>query len=329
MPESIAHCVALATNGSLAGFSLCISLVGVPTLLASKRVLELFPTFYGRGKNLAIAHITVGTIANLLTYKETKEPKYLWTAGFTAALVPLTMITLMPINNQFFAMAASPSHDNAKATVLFKQWGRRQWGRTVSSIIAFGHKAVEFINQQVRFECNAIRAQAKIQANQYVTHVRKMTMRDFMFKYNADTQSILLEQADQRKQQGVLGIHQKRTTDEVDTYTPLRASPEPKTKKKRRSTIVRLDSLNDPASMQQEELLYPEPPLLLHLRRPGYPILTIQLDKTQVPTEDDQYLFEHSDERWGGLDHKQRGVVAEQLVALRDQLDEYIDFVSK
>ncbi|KAI8073008.1 hypothetical protein BC940DRAFT_232392 [Gongronella butleri] len=137
---SLAQTIALGANGSLAGFSLCVSLVTIPSFLQTGKAVEAFPLFYGRAARFAISHVTVSTAANLIAYYYgSRDVKHLYAAALTAAFIPLTFTLLMPINRTLLSIAATDdkNRNHAQANALVDQWSTRQWTRTISSLVAF------------------------------------------------------------------------------------------------------------------------------------------------------------------------------------------------
>ncbi|KAI8073013.1 hypothetical protein BC940DRAFT_102040 [Gongronella butleri] len=104
----------------------------------------------------------------------------------------------------------------------------------------------------------------------------------------------------------------KRRVSQVPRTAPLEPKP-----KKRRNTIVR----NSDLSMQlDEDENTPREPLLLHIRAPDHPVLTLQL--TQDATA--PFEFERADDQWKNLTDTQKQQMLFQLEPLYEKLAQYI-----
>ncbi|KAI8072749.1 hypothetical protein BC940DRAFT_291534 [Gongronella butleri] len=150
MVDSLAPLMAMAINGSFACFSLRLSTFTAPALANGPRPQHAFPDFFARGARVARFHITAGVLVNGLAYYRSKDTRYLWAAGLTATVPPITTALMMPINRRLFALAAeslntAPSvacRANALGKHLMQQWMARQWARTLVTTAAF---AVHFL----------------------------------------------------------------------------------------------------------------------------------------------------------------------------------------
>lgn len=130
--------VGLFTNGLFTGLSLCMNLVAVPSIRASKDPLPVFLTVYNRASKLAVSNIVLGTAANLLCYYRTKNNKYLIISALGFFSFPWTLMFMMPTNKKLFAIENEGSdYDRHKVDTLVQKWDKLQYVRTITGTAAF------------------------------------------------------------------------------------------------------------------------------------------------------------------------------------------------
>jgi hypothetical protein len=137
MTNQIIELITLLTAGLTAGSAIYISLVIHPAWLktSTQSAVENFaPVFNGSFVSQAffsMIAILGGIVLGLLT------EQYLWIVGSVIMIIniPLTKISLMPINN--ILLGKKDEFSDSKAIELFKKWGNLQWIRTSVVIIPF------------------------------------------------------------------------------------------------------------------------------------------------------------------------------------------------
>jgi hypothetical protein len=128
--------VALACTALFAGAALYINLVEHPARLECGT--ELAATEFGPSYRMATAMqgtlAVVGALAGLGAWWMTRDPLRLWAALMLGAVVPFTLIVILPTNKALL----DPALDRASAGArdLLVRWGRLHAVRTALSLVA-------------------------------------------------------------------------------------------------------------------------------------------------------------------------------------------------
>jgi len=130
--------LATLSAGLFAGAALYVSLVEHPARLSlgpGAAVQEFAPS-YRRGAAMQAPLSLIGALAGIA--RGVTGGSAAWLAGGLAlgALVPFTLIVILPTNKRLLAETLDPT--SAEAQRLLSRWGRLHGVRTVVSLVVFG-----------------------------------------------------------------------------------------------------------------------------------------------------------------------------------------------
>ena len=123
--------------GTFFGAAAYISLAQHPATLqtGTQFAAEFFPPMYALASRMQIALAVGGTLAGATQWYVTRDS--LWAAG--AALlffvIPFTLVSLNPINDQLLESASQRSAPETDR--LLNAWAPRHWVRTIASGLSF------------------------------------------------------------------------------------------------------------------------------------------------------------------------------------------------
>ena len=130
--------LATLSAGLFAGAALYVSVVEHPARLSlgPRAALQEFAPSYQRGAALQVPLSLVGALAAIARWVTGGSAA--WLAGGLAlgALVPFTLIVILPTNKRLLAETLDPT--SAEAPRLLSRWGRLHGVRTVVSLVVFG-----------------------------------------------------------------------------------------------------------------------------------------------------------------------------------------------
>jgi hypothetical protein len=133
MPEFIAP----FCSGVFFGVALCITWVELPAAFEVGPAFagRLFSPMYRRAAPLQVALAAVGTLSGAWSWWRGSGRLWLLGALLLFAVVPFTLVRIMPVNNQL--SAAGREVESLDTEQLLRQWGRLHAVRTVLSGLAF------------------------------------------------------------------------------------------------------------------------------------------------------------------------------------------------
>jgi hypothetical protein len=133
----IAALLARLACGIFFGAALYISLVQHPATLTTGIDFagRFFAPMYERAAVMQVSAVLVGTTAGLLAWWQGAGARWLAGAMLLAAVVPLTLLVMMPVNTELLKLAAGPP--NPDAADLLARWARLHAVRAALSGAAF------------------------------------------------------------------------------------------------------------------------------------------------------------------------------------------------
>lgn len=134
----IASVVAAACAGLFAGAALYINAVEHPARLSCGTELAVreFAPSYKRATALQASLALLGAASGLLAAWRERDLLMLAGSLLLGAVVPFTLIVILPTNRRLLDPALDPGSGDARA--LLTRWGRLHGVRTVLSLLAFG-----------------------------------------------------------------------------------------------------------------------------------------------------------------------------------------------
>jgi hypothetical protein len=129
--------IAVACAGLFAGAALYINLVEHPARMASGSELAVreFGPSYKRATVLQVPLALVGSIAGLVAAWRQKDSRLLVASLLLIAVVPFTLIAILPTNKRLLDTSLDPR--SAEAVELLGRWGRLHAVRSVLSLVSF------------------------------------------------------------------------------------------------------------------------------------------------------------------------------------------------
>ncbi|KAF9099549.1 hypothetical protein BGX29_010211 [Mortierella sp. GBA35] len=137
--------IAVASLGLFAGSSLSFSAVIMPSLrkFSSASSLAIWTESHNHSKFLELSLIAASVAGSAGLYYKTKNVSYLYGAATAAAVIPYTLIALLPINKKLLAIRqnntiggkADSMKDNksndSDVEALLSRWSLFHFGRTI------------------------------------------------------------------------------------------------------------------------------------------------------------------------------------------------------
>lgn len=129
--------VATLCAGLFAGAAIYISLVEHPARLScgSQLAVREFGPSYRRGAVMQASLAVVGTLAGLLAAWRQQSPPLLVGSLLLAAVVPFTLVVILPTNKQLLDPALDARSEHAGA--LLDRWGHLHAARSGAGFLAF------------------------------------------------------------------------------------------------------------------------------------------------------------------------------------------------
>jgi len=129
--------IATICAGLFSGAALYINLVEHPARLAcgSELAVREFAPSYKRATFLQVPLALVGSLAGGVGAWRQANLYLLAASLLLAAVVPFTLVVILPTNHQLLDPALDPKSD--KAAALLSRWGRLHAVRTLLSLLAF------------------------------------------------------------------------------------------------------------------------------------------------------------------------------------------------
>ena len=133
----IAGNLALLATGVFTGAAVYISVVEHPVRMsgdAAHALMEWRPS-YRRATVMQASLAVIGTALALFAWKSSAERAWLYGALCLGAVVPYTLLIMMPVNARLADDHLNPGGDEAK--VLLDRWGKLHAFRSFLGLLAF------------------------------------------------------------------------------------------------------------------------------------------------------------------------------------------------
>jgi uncharacterized membrane protein len=123
--------------GLFAGAAIYVTAVEHPARLSCGTPLALreFAPSYRRGTVMQASLAVAGLVTSLAAWWHTGRIWFLVGGCLLGAVVPFTLLAILPTNNRLLAAELDPRSD--EATELLRRWGRLHAVRTVLGTVAF------------------------------------------------------------------------------------------------------------------------------------------------------------------------------------------------
>lgn len=133
----IAGNLAILATGVFSGAAVYISVIEHPVRMsgdAAHALMEWRPT-YRRATVMQASLAVIGTALALIAWKHSAVRAWLYGAICLGAVVPYTLLIMMPVNSQLTGDHLTPGSDEAKA--LLDRWGKMHGVRSFLGLVAF------------------------------------------------------------------------------------------------------------------------------------------------------------------------------------------------
>ena len=129
--------VATLCAGLFAGAAIYVTAVEHPARISCGTALAVreFAPSYHRGTIMQASLAVVGLLAAVVAWSRTGHGALLIGGLLLGAVVPFTLLVILPTNNQLLAPALDP--ESEQATMLLRRWGRFHAVRSVLGTLAF------------------------------------------------------------------------------------------------------------------------------------------------------------------------------------------------
>jgi hypothetical protein len=134
---AVAELVALLATGLFAGAAIYVTLVEHPARVEGGAALALaeFRPSYRRGAVMQASLAALGCLAALVAWLQRGHASVLIAGLLLGAMIPFTLIVILPTNKRLLAPDLDP--ERAEAMALLARWGRLHAVRTVAGAVAF------------------------------------------------------------------------------------------------------------------------------------------------------------------------------------------------
>lgn len=124
--------------GLFAGAAMYISLVEHPARLecGTEIATMVFGPSYRRATWMQASLAAIGLLAAIAAWSQGRGPVVLVGGMLLGAVIPFTLVVLLPTNKRLLDPSLDPASPAARA--LLERWGRLHAVRTLASAIAFG-----------------------------------------------------------------------------------------------------------------------------------------------------------------------------------------------
>jgi hypothetical protein len=143
--ESLLKVIALLSSGSFAGAALYVTAVEHPARMSqgARFALQELPPSYQRAAPLQASLAVISFLSSGAVWWLTNRWEWLAGGALVGAVVPFTLIFIMPTNCLLLDAASTPKND--KSAALLAKWGRLHAIRTCLSVLGFLVLLVEVI----------------------------------------------------------------------------------------------------------------------------------------------------------------------------------------
>jgi hypothetical protein len=133
----MAEFISVFCTGVFFGAALYISIAQHPATLDAgvQFAGRFFPPMYRRAATLQVALAVLGTLASLWSWWQGAGLLWLASAVLLFAVIPFTVLVIMPVNHRLLAPGRNPEAPDTEA--LLRRWGPLHTVRTVLSGLAF------------------------------------------------------------------------------------------------------------------------------------------------------------------------------------------------
>ena len=127
----------MLATGLFAGAAVYVTLVEHPARLECGTALALaeFRPSYRRGVVMQASLAALGFLAALVAWLQRGHTSVLIAGLLLGAMIPFTLIVILPTNKRLLALELDPQQSEAAA--LLARWGRLHAVRTVAGAVAF------------------------------------------------------------------------------------------------------------------------------------------------------------------------------------------------
>lgn len=133
----IAELLATACAGIFAGAAIYINVAQHPAALelGTATAVRFFSPVYRRAALMQAGLAIVGSLASLPAWWSSSCTWWLIGGALLAAVVPFTLLVIMPVNDRLKSPALDPG--SPEAAELLARWGRLHGVRSIASLLAF------------------------------------------------------------------------------------------------------------------------------------------------------------------------------------------------
>ena len=124
----------VASTGLYAGFTLGISVSGVPVIAVSQKPKDAWQKIYDTGKMAVVPMAFITAISGGMLYARTKDPRVLTAALIGFSPVPFTILAM----GSNIKRLQSSSNTDPKVLELTNTWANLHLVRTAAGLASFG-----------------------------------------------------------------------------------------------------------------------------------------------------------------------------------------------
>ena len=130
----IAERLATVASGLFTGASIYINLVEHPARMQAGTQLALteFAPSYHRATRMQVSLAALGFVSALRAWRSSGDARWLVGGGVLVAVIPFTVLAILPTNKQLLDPATARDLEHAKQ--LLTRWGRLHAVRSIASL---------------------------------------------------------------------------------------------------------------------------------------------------------------------------------------------------
>ena len=130
----IAERLATVASGLFTGAAIYINLVEHPARMQAGTQLALteFAPSYHRATRMQVSLAAIGFVSTLQAWRSSSDARWLVGGGLLVAVIPFTVVAILPTNNQLLDPATA--RDLERAEQLLTRWGRLHAVRSLASL---------------------------------------------------------------------------------------------------------------------------------------------------------------------------------------------------
>ncbi len=129
--------LAILCSGTFFGAAIYISIAQHPATMQTGMAFasKFFPPMYNLAATMQIALAVGGTLAGIVQWYFLRESLWLVGAALLFLVIPFTIFSLKPINDQLLDENAGLSESEVES--LLNRWAPRHWVRSIASGLSF------------------------------------------------------------------------------------------------------------------------------------------------------------------------------------------------